>query len=128
MRRLAPTVLAVSVLTAAAQAQTPPAPHFVPVPDNAVLSTNLNGLDVYNGGHEKVGEIKDAVIESGRLGGYVLSVGGFLGMGTRYVVVHPGGLIVSYDASAKTWHARIDATKDQLKVAPEFKYEGRWSK
>jgi hypothetical protein len=68
------------------------------------------------------------VIESGRLAGYVLSVGGFLGIGTHHVVISPGGLVISYDAQGKAWHARIDATKAQLKAAPQFIYEGRWGK
>ena len=127
MRRVALAVCA-AALSCAAQAQTPPVPHFVPVPDNAILSSNVIGLGVYNGGREKVGEIKDVVIESGRLGGYIMSVGGFLGLGTHYVVINPGGISISYDASSKHWNAKIDATKDQLKAAPEFKYEDRWAK
>jgi sporulation protein YlmC with PRC-barrel domain len=127
MRRLvlaAAATLAVSV----ALAQTPPAPSFVPVPDNAILSSNVTNLAVLNGKGDKVGTISDVVIESGRLAGYVLSVGGFLGLGTHHVVVHPDGLAISYDAKAKAWHARIDATKDQLKAAPAFLYEDRWGK
>ena len=125
-----PLVLAAAlvVLASAAQAQMPPAPTFVPVPDNAILSSNVTGLAVTNGKNEKVGSISDVVIESGRLSGYVLSVGGFLGIGTHHVVVAPSGLIISYDASGKAWHAKIDATKDQLKAAPTFVYEGRWKK
>lgn len=128
MHRVILPALALSLAGSAASAQTPPAPRFVPVPDNAILSTNLNGLAVYNGGNEKVGTIADEVIESGRLGGYVLSIGGFLGMGERYIVVAPAGLAVSYDSAKKAWRAKIDATKDQLKAAPAFQYEGRWGK
>ena len=68
------------------------------------------------------------MIASGRLGGYILSVGGVLGLGSHYVVVSPAGLIVSYDAAKKTWRARIDATKDELKAAPAFAYDGRWAR
>lgn len=127
MRRLA-LVAALVVVAPLAHAQTPPAPSFVPVPDNAILSSNVSGLAVTNGKNEKVGSISDVVIESGRLSGYVLSVGGFLGIGTHHVVVAPSGLIISYDGQAKKWHARIDASKDQLKAAPTFVYEGRWGK
>lgn len=119
---------ALSAASCAAFAQTPPAPRFVPVPDNALLSSNVKGLAVYDGANAKVGTIEDEVVASGRLTGYILSIGGFLGLGDRYVVVDPAGLIVSYDGTNKTWHARIDATKAQLKAAPEFKYEGRWGK
>ena len=126
MQRLILSTFIASAFAGAAAAQTPPAPTFVPVPDNAILSYNLDGLAVYNGGNEKVGTIKDEVITSGRLSGYIISVGGFLGLGDRYVVVAPTGLVVSYDAAGKSWHAKIDASKAQLNAAPEFKYEGRW--
>ena len=127
MRRLS-FVAAALVAASTALAQGPPAPSFVPVPDNAILSSNVTNLAVLNGKGDKVGTIADVVIESGRLAGYVLSVGGFLGLGTHHVVVNPAGLVISYDAKAKAWHARIDATKDQLKAAPAFTYEDRWAK
>lgn len=128
MYRFVGIAAALTLLTGAALAQTPPVPRFVPVPDNAILSTSLKGLAVYNTGNEKVGTIRDMVVASGRLSGYVLSVGGFLGLGDRDVVVDPAGLAVSYDSNGKVWHAKIDATKDQLKAAPAFVYEGRWSR
>jgi hypothetical protein len=61
------------------------------------------------------------------LKGYVLSVGGFLGMGARHVAVDPAGVNVQYDANGKKWMATTSATKDDLKAAPEFKYEGQWN-
>ena len=115
-------------LTSAALAQTPPGPRFVPVPDNAILSSSVKGLVVYDGGNDKVGTIEDEVVASGRLAGYVVSIGGFLGIGDRYVVVSPAGLVVSYSDKDKAWHAKMDTTKTQLKAAPAFKYEGRWAK
>jgi hypothetical protein len=35
-------------------------------------------------------------------------------------------LKVTYDDGVKQWRASINATKDQLTAAPEFKYEGQW--
>jgi len=54
--------------------------------------------------------------------GYVIGVGGFLGMGDHYVAVRPSAVKLSYDAKDKKWHASMDASADQLKAAPEFKY------
>jgi hypothetical protein len=59
---------------------------------------------------------------------YILSVGGFLGMGTHYVAVSPASLAITWNETDKKWNARINATKDQLKAAPQFKYEGRFAK
>lgn len=120
---------AVAVATSAvAQAPTPAAaPSFVAVPDSGVLASNLIGLNVTNAGDQNVGEIKDVVLVPGKgLQGLIMSVGGFLGMGEHYVVVDPASVVLAYDGAAKKWRARMNATADQLKAAPAFKYEGKW--
>jgi hypothetical protein len=101
---------------------------FVTAQPTDMLSSNLIGLDITNGQKEDVGEIKDLVVSDGKLAGYVVSVGGFLGVGERYVVVAPSAIQINYSENDKEWTATMDATKDQLKSAPEFKYEGRWAK
>lgn len=103
-------------------------PSFISVPDTAMLSGNVVGLDVYNGQNNDIGKIQDIVLGSdSAVKGYILSVGGFLGMGTHYVAVDPGAVSIKYDEGQKTWRAAMNATKDQLKSAPEFKYGGRWT-
>lgn len=101
---------------------------FVKANQTDVLSYNLIGLNVMNGQKETVGEIKDLILSQGQLTGYIISVGGFLGMRERYVIVRPASVKVTYNETDKKWTAMMDATKDQLKAAPEFKYEGRWKR
>lgn len=101
---------------------------FVKANQTDVLSYNLIGLNVVNGQKETVGEIKDLILSQGQLSGYILSVGGFLGMGERYVIVRPSSVKVTYNETDKKWTAMMDATKEQLKAAPEFKYDGRWKR
>jgi hypothetical protein len=85
-------------------------------------------LDIYNGQNDKIGKIQDIAFDASKaINGYILSVGGFLGMGTRYVAVNPSSLNIAYDAQNKVWRASMNATKDQLKSAPEFKYGGQWT-
>jgi hypothetical protein len=91
-----------------------------------VLSYNLVGLNLTNGANDTVGEIKDIVIDQGKLVGYILSVGGFLGMGEHYVEVTPASVAINYDQSRNKWTGMVNATKDELKNAPEFKYDGRF--
>ncbi|GGF50049.1 hypothetical protein GCM10007301_06640 [Azorhizobium oxalatiphilum] len=135
---VAASALAATTLAAPAFAQSAPAPStaatttaattapkFVPVPASAVMSERLSDLNVYNAAQEKVGEIEDVVIEGRQVTGYVLSVGGFLGVGDKYVVVSPESVAVTYNESEKKWHARMDVTKDQLKSAPEYKYDDK---
>jgi len=93
-----------------------------------VLSSNLIGLNIQNNAKENIGEIKDLVISNEKVSGLILSVGGFLGIGERHVVVTPAAVKVVYSENDKKWTATMDTTKDALKAAPEFKYEGRWSK
>lgn len=101
---------------------------FVTVQPTDDLGSKLIGLNITNSSDEDVGEIQDIVISGDKLAGYIVSVGGFLGMGERYVIVAPSAIQVTYAENDKTWSAKMDTTKDQLTAAPEFKYEGRWAK
>jgi sulfite reductase beta subunit-like hemoprotein len=103
-------------------------PNFVEVQNSDMLTSNVVGLDIHNGQNDNIGKIQDLAFDaSKKVTGYILSVGGFLGMGTRYVAVNPDAVMVSYDAQNKVWKATMNATKDQLKSAPEFKYSGQWT-
>ena len=102
--------------------------HFLSIPSQDELSSNVVGLDVYNKDNKDIGQIKDIALNSrGRAQAYILSVGGFLGLGEHYIAVNTSELKVSYNNSDKKWHATMDATAEQLKSAPEFKYTGHWN-
>jgi hypothetical protein len=95
---------------------------FTSLPAKDELSSKVIGLDVYNNANQNIGTIKDVAYNGTSVNGYVLGVGGFLGMGDHYVAVRPSAIKLSYDAKDKKWHASMDANADQLKAAPEFKY------
>lgn len=102
--------------------------EFVTIAGSDDLSSTVVGLDVYNDDKQEIGRIKDiALNQNGQTQAYILSVGGFLGIGAHYVAVNPSLVKVSYNDSEKEWHASMNATSDQLKSAPEFKYSGRWA-
>jgi len=136
----------------------------------AAASSKLIGVNVYNQGNEKLGDISELLIDNqGRIQGVVIGVGGFLGVGQRDVAVTfdklqwvntpvssntamnsqttPAGSGTSTASpaagtttgaatssssstsatanNADRWypdHAVLNATKDQLKSMPEFKY------
>jgi hypothetical protein len=127
LRTVTVLIAATALSTAAFSLTSTPAPtaEYVTVPEETVLSSKLIGLAVQDGANDKVGEIKDLALQNGRLFGYILSVGGFLGMGEHYVAVQPGSIGLTWDHSSEKWKATINATKDQLKAAPEFKYVGK---
>ena len=102
--------------TAANAPQAVPAegPNFVQVQNSDMLSSNVVGLDIYNGQNNKIGKIQDIAFDASKqVTGYILSIGGFLGMGTHYVAVNPSSVNVQYDAGNKTWRATMNATKDR---------------
>jgi sporulation protein YlmC with PRC-barrel domain len=100
---------------------------FTSVQPEDKLSSNLVGLTVYNNDNQDIGVIKDISVDQKGVRAFILGVGGFLGMAAdRYVAVTPSAVKVSYSDSDKKWHATLNASADQLKSAPEFKYSGPW--
>ena len=91
--------------------------------DPASLATGYRtskvvGSTVVNEANETVGTIDDLIVTpTEKVPFAVLSVGGFLGMGTKYVVV-PFSSIQVKDKQM----VLPGATKDSLKALPEYKY------
>jgi sporulation protein YlmC with PRC-barrel domain len=117
----------------AAPINAPKAPPFkasdlIEVPNTDQVSSTLVGLDIYDDQRHDLGKIKDVVFdESKKISAYIVSVGGVLGVGARYVAVSPDAIAVVYDPGNKVWRASIGATEDQLKAGPQFKYDGQWN-
>jgi hypothetical protein len=81
-------------------------------------TSKVVGSTVVNEANETVGTIDDLIVTPGEKVPFaVLSVGGFLGMGTKYVVVPYSSLEV-HDKKM-VLHG---ATKESLKSLPEFNY------
>jgi hypothetical protein len=81
-------------------------------------ASKLLGSSVHNEAQEVIGQVDDLIITSeGQVPYAVLSVGGFLGMDKRYVVVTASSL------SVQDQHLLLHgATKDTLKALPSFQY------
>ena len=97
---LAAALLSAAVLSAPAYAQSPqPADRAAPAAtttssqEKMALKGNwraskLMGLDVYNEGNEKLGEINELILDkSGKVAAVIIGVGGFLGMGEHDIAV-----------------------------------------
>ena len=81
-------------------------------------TSKVAGSTVFNEANENVGIIDDLIVTpSEKVPFAVLSVGGFLGMGTKYVVVPYSALQVRDKKMVLP-----GATKESLKALPEFKY------
>ncbi|WP_375619355.1 MULTISPECIES: PRC-barrel domain-containing protein [unclassified Bartonella] len=90
------------------------------------VASSLIGANVYNIEDENIGEVKDIILRENNIAGFVVAVGGFLGIGESYVVVSPETIQMTNDYGK--WKLITNATKDSLKDAPSFKYEGRWTR
>jgi hypothetical protein len=54
-------------------------------------TSKMIGLNVYNEQNEKLGDINEIILDKdGKVLGYVVGVGGFLGMGEHDILVEPG--------------------------------------
>jgi len=81
-------------------------------------ASKVVGSTVVNEANETVGTIDDLIVTpSDKVPFAVLSVGGFLGMGTKYVVV-PYNSLQPHNKQMLL----PGATKESLKTLPDFKY------
>lgn len=91
--------------------------------DETVLATgwrasDIMGAKVYNDAGDHVGKIEEMIItDSGTVPYVVVSVGGFLGMGTHQVVVAASGLELVDDKLVL--HG---ASKESLKALPNYTF------
>jgi sporulation protein YlmC with PRC-barrel domain len=134
------TAAALLVISTASFAQTPaqtPSQAAAPVAAAGDWSASkMSGVNVYNEANDKIGEISDVIINAqGQVKGVIVEAGGFLGMGTHYVLVSMNSLKFANKAGKTTvgqtsetkreWYpdrAVLNVTKDNLKAMPEFKY------
>jgi hypothetical protein len=95
-------------------------PMSVDMAGHAIPANKLIGADVTNGAKEQVGSIDELLLDkSGQVKGLVVSVGGFLGVGDRKVVLPWDDMTISRNGDRVI--AVASATKDELKAMPEYK-------
>ena len=134
------SVLAASSALAQSQTTTPPPvtspPAVTTTTDGSTMfytrqqgefrASDLIGATVRNTADENIGEVDELVLSpDGQIVAAVVGVGGFLGIGQRDVALNFKSLKVERDSSAMTQRGsfivRVNATKDSLKNAPEWK-------
>ncbi len=168
----AATLLSAALLSGTALAQTAPTPRTDTTATSSTSTqshqglwraSKLVGVSVYNDNNESLGSINDLIVDnSGSIKNAVIGVGGFLGVGERYISVSFDKLKWSNDpvktaaatppaggmdsqrtvgaaptappsstsaapakSNADNWypdHAVLNASKDDVKAMPEFKY------
>ena len=97
--------------------------HFYTHQAGEIRASKLIGSKVTNSANESVGEINDVVLgRGGKVAAVIIGVGVFLGMGERDVAISYAGLKFAKDSSDRNI-ITVNATKDQLKAAPAWKWE-----
>jgi hypothetical protein len=92
------------------------------LPSNATTVTNYYKQNVYDPSDAKIGEITDVLVgKDGKVVAFIISVGGFLGIGEKDVAV-PFTAIHATEKNGK-WYLTMNATKDSLKEAHGYKYD-----
>ena len=97
LTRIALAVTMAAAITVFAQAQQSQTTGVAPsdqaitlrsLPPETSTVTNWYKQNVYDTSEGKIGEISDVLVEKdGRIGAFIVSVGGFLGMGEKHVAV-----------------------------------------
>jgi len=83
-----------------------------------ILASNLMGADVFDRQNQKIGSVKDVVLDpSGRVAEVVLSTSG------RNVAVPMQELRVAFNDDQKVQKVTIDRTKNDLQSAQEFHFK-----
>lgn len=89
--------------------------------DNEYRTSKIVGSKVYNDANENIGSVDDIVLKAdGAMDEVVLSVGGFLGIASKYVAVPFNELKISRDGSSLKINHK--GTKDSLKALPDYQY------
>jgi hypothetical protein len=111
-------MIAVSFLAAHTNAQGVPQAVDIAKVDVQKVAAGYRASKVLNEADEKIGSIDDLLVtRDGKEPYAVLSVGGFLGMGTHLVVVRYDSLKFADDKIVLP-----GGTKDKLKMLPAFEY------
>ncbi|HET7679181.1 MAG TPA: PRC-barrel domain-containing protein [Xanthobacteraceae bacterium] len=90
-----------------------------------LLASKVKGADVLGSDDKKIGDVSDILFsKDGKIEAYILSVGGFLGVGAKEVALAPSSIQMTQDKD--TWKLKVSMTKDQLAQAPNFeRYQDR---
>jgi sporulation protein YlmC with PRC-barrel domain len=95
-----------------------PVDGFIAAQDPShLLASDLINATVVDAQGESIGSVEDFIVDPmGGIGGVVVSVGGFLGIGSKDVAVPWEA--VQYQPQEETVY--LDVTREQLETAPDF--------
>src|SRR5581483_1396162 len=85
------------------------------------LASKFKGTDVIGTDGKTIGDVTDILFDkTGKIEAYVVSVGGFLGVGSKQVAVAPASFEVMPGSNSGSDKLKLAVTKDELKQAQNF--------
>jgi len=89
------------------------------------LASKFKGTDVLGSDNQKIGDVSDILFDkTGKIEAFVISIGGFLGVGAKEVALAPSSFDVVPGQNGSANKLKIAASKDELTNAQTFaRYE-----
>lgn len=118
----ATTMPAPSGSSAAAATSSEPRVVNAQTPDQW-LASNFRGMDVIGADDQKIGDVSDILLNrDGTIEAYIVSIGGFLGLGAKDVAMTPESFHVVPGDKAKNQSDRLQVkmTREQLEKVATF--------
>ena len=85
------------------------------------LASKFEGTDVIGPDDKKIGDVSDILFDrSGKIEAYVVSVGGFLGMGAKDVALAPDAFDTIPSENGGPDKLKLSMSQDELKAAQNF--------
>jgi sporulation protein YlmC with PRC-barrel domain len=85
------------------------------------LASKFKGTDVVGSDDKKIGDVSDILFDKeGKIEAYVISVGGFLGVGAKDVALAPTAFEVIKGSNGSSDKLKLSMNKDELKQAQNF--------
>jgi sporulation protein YlmC with PRC-barrel domain len=85
------------------------------------LASKFKGTDVLGSDNQKVGDVSDILFDKdGKVDAYIVSVGGFLGVGSKEVALAPSAFQIIPGDNKSSDKLKISMNKDQLQQAANF--------
>ncbi len=87
-----------------------------------LLASKFKGTDVIGSDNQKIGDVSDILFtKDGKIDAFILSVGGFLGVGAKEVAIAPSAAQwVADDKNKDSFKLKVSLSKEQLAQAPAF--------
>jgi sporulation protein YlmC with PRC-barrel domain len=97
-------------------------PNFVMAqkPDQ-FLASKFRGTEVLGADNKKIGDVSDILFDqNGKIEAYVISVGGFLGMGAKHVALAPNSFDLVPGKKGGSPQLKLSMNQNELKQARNF--------